>query len=326
MFEKKETSRSSILFLDPRRVFPDEYEPDAVIEAQIRSRHAITAKDFKQRLRIVIRARKPICTSEAFNMLEARNVHGDYFVLGFDDGYKEISSVVMPIMQRYGIPFTVFAVVNTLNHNYVLWFDQAYWLVAKVQRERPALAENLKHFLKETIGHTKATLAASLCHYLKDMAQKTTEQQLCWLFGEQWFSESQTIGREPYLSWGELIALCKSGLVEVGSHTTSHSLLSLCSEEQIRFELEDSRQELQSAPNQPVDFLSYPNGQWTTVVANLACQAGYRGVFAIGRGNLTDCFCVRRMDAGIENIWKFAARHITFPRKWFCKYAVSFIL
>lgn len=83
------------------------------------------------------------------------------------------------------------------------------------------------------------------------------------------------------LSPAELKALADSPWAVIGSHTVSHPSLPTCTPEQIAFELNQSRKDLQEISRQAVDLFAYPYGDYNLPVARAVCQAGYRAAFAV---------------------------------------------
>ena len=80
-----------------------------------------------------------------------------------------------------------------------------------------------------------------------------------------------------YLSRAQLLELSDLGL-EVGSHSMTHSYLSDLSQEQITYEIDTSKQELEQITGRPIQHFSCPGGRWDRRVAETARQSGYRSV------------------------------------------------
>lgn len=76
------------------------------------------------------------------------------------------------------------------------------------------------------------------------------------------------------MSWHELGELAAAGW-EVGSHTRTHPHLTQIGDEQLREELEGSRQECERGMDRPCTTLAYPYGDWDARVARAAEAAGY---------------------------------------------------
>jgi peptidoglycan/xylan/chitin deacetylase (PgdA/CDA1 family) len=83
-------------------------------------------------------------------------------------------------------------------------------------------------------------------------------------------------GNKPFLNPAELIKLSKMSGVTIGSHTVSHPRLTSCSEDQVYFELSESKRYLEDLLNKPIDALSYPYGDVDLRVTKIAQEVGYK--------------------------------------------------
>ncbi|HEX9639345.1 MAG TPA: glycosyltransferase [Acidobacteriota bacterium] len=83
------------------------------------------------------------------------------------------------------------------------------------------------------------------------------------------------------MSRGQIAELGQHPLVEIGSHSVTHPLLTQCGSDRLRLELEESRRQLQEVSGQPVDLFAYPTGDYDRRVAEAVRAAGYRAAFAM---------------------------------------------
>jgi peptidoglycan/xylan/chitin deacetylase (PgdA/CDA1 family) len=70
--------------------------------------------------------------------------------------------------------------------------------------------------------------------------------------------------------------------MSIGAHTTSHPILSLCSEEEVRREIEESKNGLEKALGRPIWAFAYPFGNPSTMgerEVRLAREAGFACAF-----------------------------------------------
>jgi peptidoglycan/xylan/chitin deacetylase (PgdA/CDA1 family) len=69
-----------------------------------------------------------------------------------------------------------------------------------------------------------------------------------------------TVGINSYMTWPQLKTLVADGM-EIGSHTVDHQDLGTLTDLKLRFELRDSRNQLQQKLGVPVQFIAYPSGE-----------------------------------------------------------------
>jgi peptidoglycan/xylan/chitin deacetylase (PgdA/CDA1 family) len=116
---------------------------------------------------------------------------------------------------------------------------------------------------------------------------------------------------ETFLSWPDVEELSQNG-IQFGSHTCSHSNLTELSLAEAEKELTDSHKALRARIRQSHFPLSYPFGQVSDEVRQLAQEAGYSCGITTTVGvndSNSDLFALRRMViAGDDDLATFAAR------------------
>jgi len=115
-----------------------------------------------------------------------------------------------------------------------------------------------------------------------------------------------------YLTWDQVKEMKENGF-SFGSHTLSHLFLTNASENDIRSELEQSRQTMEWRLNQKIEYLAYPGGAYNQQVIKIVRQAGYRAAFTIDLGrNTINCglFTLNRIPifAGTHSFLRFKLR------------------
>jgi len=86
-----------------------------------------------------------------------------------------------------------------------------------------------------------------------------------------------------FLSWDEVRQLPRYGF-ELGSHTVNHWIVTRCTPESLRYELEASRSEIERQLGSSCLSFCYPNGtaaDWSPTVAEAVGAAGYRVAYAL---------------------------------------------
>jgi len=85
-----------------------------------------------------------------------------------------------------------------------------------------------------------------------------------------------------YLLWKEVREMAAAGM-EIGSHSLFHKRLPDLTPEQIRDDVQRSREELAAKLGQPVEFFAYPFNSERRHVRQIVEEAGYRGAVAGAR-------------------------------------------
>jgi peptidoglycan/xylan/chitin deacetylase (PgdA/CDA1 family) len=97
------------------------------------------------------------------------------------------------------------------------------------------------------------------------------------------------------MTWDELRSHADRGL-EIGSHTVSHPHLSTLSDDELRRELRDSKEEIEAELGRPCPDFAYPYGEHDQRVRAAVRAAGYEHAYALQDAPRNDRFALRRLD------------------------------
>jgi peptidoglycan/xylan/chitin deacetylase (PgdA/CDA1 family) len=172
--------------------------------------------------------------------------------LTFDDGLRSNIEVAYPILLRLGLPATFFVCPGLVERGAWLWNHEA--------RERlRSLGDGAFDELADSLGGPMQREA--FVEWMKGLklAERRRVEEAIRAATPQ-FSPSAA-QREDYdlADWRELRQL-DPRVVEVGSHTLSHPILTSLSPNEVETEVRDSRYALESRLNRPVSVFCYPNG------------------------------------------------------------------
>ena len=183
--------------------------------------------------------------------------------LTFDDGLRNNFTVVNPILEKLNLPATFFVCPDLIDRGAWLWNHEA--------RERlRSLSDHARTALAGEVG-APATAVEAIVEWMKALAlpdryavdeairkatasfQKTPEQHT----------------RFDLMDWTELGRL-NPRLISIGSHTSSHPILSVLDEDSLEREIAGSRRQLELRLGREVPHFCYPNGSHSPTVVNCA--------------------------------------------------------
>jgi peptidoglycan/xylan/chitin deacetylase (PgdA/CDA1 family) len=246
-----------------------------------------SAATFEEQVKFLSRYYAPCRMDHLLDRLDASDNRGKGLVaLTVDDGYRDFLEFAYPVLERYGVPVTLYVTTDFIDGRW-LWFDALRHLVT--------CADTGSYVLPLATGGVRFTLSTPATrelawHRLGDAflalssseragAMTALENVLGVLVPAQPSADSQP------MTWAELRGLDPT-LVEIGSHTCSHPNLSKCSESEITYELLESKARIEHEIRRPVRSFAYPNGQpgdYSPQVAGAVERAGYSsGVVAHG--------------------------------------------
>ncbi|MBY0522958.1 MAG: polysaccharide deacetylase family protein [Gemmataceae bacterium] len=234
-------------------------------------------------------------------------------VVTFDDGFRNVLTGAFPVLRRHDVPATVFLVTGLVGTDQPAWPERLYHAVATTSRMEVCLSGKRWTL---TTAVERSTAYRSLAARLKHLPTVRKDAQLVALH-EQLGVAATVPSDSPLttLDWPEIEALSQSGLVDFGSHTHTHPILSRCSPEQQHGELRQSRDILRERLGR-ADLFAYPNGtraDFTGRTQQILKKLGYTcGVSTVPGLNRSrqDRYALRRVNIGADTSMRDFAWHM----------------
>ena len=224
---------------------------------------AVSPKNFEAQMKYLQENYLTISLQELVRSMNTEKVPKNAVVVTFDDGYTDNLYHAKPIMEKYGVPGTVFVTTGMVNSTREFWWDEL---------ERIFLADSsvLNRTLGLVVGQTteylhidskdKALEVYKRLHSLLmtatiDERQQFLDELLNW-------AGVKPDGRISHrcMNGAELLELAKGGLIEIGAHTVNHGVLARETPERQRWEIDLSKKALEDILGMQVKSFSYPFG------------------------------------------------------------------
>lgn len=203
----------------------------------------------------------------------------------FDDGYRDNLEIALPILEEFSIPVTIFVTTGFIEGTHEPWWLQTGALVAAADTVTYEL-NMVEHTASCKTVADKYTTFLQLDSILKSLSYEKQELFLERLFASH--GERPTF-YDQFLRWDELRELHKHPLITLGAHTISHASLAACSQEELEFEINESKQIVEEALSTPINFFAYPYGkksECSTREFSAAEQAGLDASFTTRSGHV----------------------------------------
>lgn len=190
-------------------------------------------------------------------------VEQDAVCITFDDGYFDNYQYAFPILKKLEIPATIFVATGNLDTKEEYWWDEL---------ERNLLLDNYQY---ANTFELKDELFS--CKWKTDTyeARKELYDTLHWLMYNKIDIEKRKNWMKQLREWSKLGEIGRSinfsiqlkecdgfpgHLITIGAHTINHPSLSSLSEDEQRFEIVNSKKELERIFNRNITTFSYPFG------------------------------------------------------------------
>jgi peptidoglycan/xylan/chitin deacetylase (PgdA/CDA1 family) len=204
-------------------------------------------------------------------------------VVTFDDGYADNLYTARPLLERYDVPATVFVATGYTGRGREFWWDELERMLLHPNTLPETLRLNVNgeaHEWKlddatdyqksdcqryrgwrawEEAPTSRHSLYRSLWQLMQPLPESVRREALDDL--SVWASDRpEDRPADLALSADELVALAQDELVEIGSHTVTHPVLSALPAALQQDEIQQSKAGLEETLGRPVTSFAYPYG------------------------------------------------------------------
>lgn len=196
-----------------------------------------------------------------------------FVVVTFDDGYADVVEHALPVLERYGAPFTLYVTTDLVEGGGCLW-----WLgLERVIRTNDTV--DVTPMGKRFAASSRREKAAALAE-VSAWVEADVPRRAALLRGvfERCGVAPGAVAAEAGLSREQLRALGRHPLATIGGHTTGHPWLAALSEAEAYRETADNKAFLENVCDRAIDHFAYPHGYRAhgEREAVLAGKAGFR--------------------------------------------------
>lgn len=269
-------------------------------------------KNFKKSIHLLSKYYSFISLSDAVAMLEGKKPLQPYSaVLTFDDGYINNKKIALSFLDKYKIPATFFVTTGHIEHRKFYWYDLLdYAFQHSGQKKLEILLGEEIHSIN---ANNRKDLQESYRRFLRYYNPSNVndfevrEEALLLIkefekeFGEKLSHILINDEQVSLMSWHDVIEVAQQG-VSIGSHTADHVRLATVPTEEIRQQLESSKNDIEKQISKSCEFLCYPNGSFNEEVISIARACGYRAA-------VTTLYGTNKLGHDL-----FSLRRIPFPR------------
>jgi peptidoglycan/xylan/chitin deacetylase (PgdA/CDA1 family) len=259
---------------------------------------AVTARHFAEHLEVIRARYRPMRLGELAAALERGRVPRRAVVLTMDDGYADNLRVARPLLERHGVPATVFVASGYVGSGRQFWWDELERIVLRPGTLGPRLRLSgggpPREYDVAMVRYTDADYDRHRAWHVECPDDPTTRHRLYRTLYQDLYRLSVeerglaldqlraclVAATEPSpddgpLTRDELLELARSPLVEIGAHGVTHSPLAQLRPADQRHEIQESRRQLEEILGRAVTAFGYPHGDATPETVHLVRQAGF---------------------------------------------------
>jgi peptidoglycan/xylan/chitin deacetylase (PgdA/CDA1 family) len=227
------------------------------------------------------------CTPISFGDL-ARILDGEVayprnpIIVTFDDGFDDNYLSAYPILRELGVKATIFVATDYIGSGRAFWFDHvAHALnIAPAGRYRVQQPDgNALEIAVPEAPDDRRALATTVKSALKSLPNDARVDRVGALVRALGVADIVDCADSRPLDWAQVAEMASSGVIEIGSHSNSHAILSRLDPASLATELRMSRERIRQAVGEDCTAIAYPDGgpdSYTDDVVRAVQDAGYR--------------------------------------------------
>lgn len=238
----------------------------------------VSPRHFAEHLEVLHRFCRPVPLRTVTKGLLDGRLSPRSLMVTFDDGYRDTLIHAKPLLERYDIPATVFVASGHVDGEEEFWWDQ----LERILLEPVTLPTALNLVVRDRLVQWDAIETYSRLHLyyeVSEILQPLVDDERRRLLTElrEWAMTPPGVRESRRcLQHGDILALARGGLIEIGSHTITHPLLPLLSLDSQRTEIQNGKIQLEEILNGPVTSFAYPYGLYTAQTSSFVQQSGFR--------------------------------------------------
>lgn len=220
---------------------------------------AVSLQVFEAHIRYLARNYKVASMREIMRHLKEGDSPEALVGITFDDGYADNYWHAFPILQRYGVPATIFLTTGGLDTGELLWFERLADAVQRTSREFIDIEMDIPRRFRMCTLAERIDSNREIFGLLRRMANS---ERTLWLprILEELGAEKEAVRRNDMLSWDQVRVMSAKG-IDFGGHTVTHPFLSKLTPAEAVWEVSECRRRIEEEAQKPVEFFAYPNGR-----------------------------------------------------------------
>ncbi len=182
----------------------------------------------------------------------------DSVAITFDDTFKNVRDVALPILKKHNIPATFFISTGFIGNERNFWVDRIEHMInfSKVEE----IKFEGKSF-KLSDESQKVNSLVDIKSKLKKCKPSVREKHLNDIKIQTGWDDDVKVDNYKNLSVDDVKELHYPPMYEVGGHTVNHEILSYLDDETLSSEVSGCIKTLEKITNKTIDLFSYPEGQ-----------------------------------------------------------------
>ena len=193
-------------------------------------------------------------------------------VITFDDGYRDNYLYAYPTLMKHGIPATIFITTGHIGSSRLFWFDEVNYLVQLSPLNQLELDELGSYHIETELDRFRTS--SLIARRLQELPDERKRGLIEKLINTCQVDIPDNLGEDLFLSWDEVREMSEDG-ISFGAHTVNHPVLTNLPLEGARWEIMQSKKDIEEKLGKEVTAFAYPFGPFNAEIAALVEESGF---------------------------------------------------
>jgi len=216
----------------------------------------INAEEFESQMKWLSKNKKVVPLKEVSKIQ-------DSVAITFDDAFKNVHDVALPILKKYDLPSTFFITTGFVESEKLFWVDRVEHMINYPKNSFIELSMHEKRFWPISNNEDKLYAMNTIKSILKKLNPNARDKMIKDLESQIGWNKDRLPENYKTLSWDDVKDLHELPKYEVGGHSVNHEILSYLDDTQLEHEIGNCVETLSKKLGQTIDSFSYPEGQET---------------------------------------------------------------
>ena len=284
--------------------------PDLLLESEP------TVETFRWQMDLLAECFNVLPLSDAVMKISNGRMPPRAVAITFDDGYRSLHELALPILRERNLPATVFVTTGHMINESSMWNDVILEAIRCLPNDPIDLRDiGLDVYQLAGPGERKASAAllTERCKYLQPSARRLMLDRLQHL--------AKCNLQQHLMLTRDMLGDLLEHRVEIGGHTVTHPILTSLDDATAYQEIADNKRDLERVTGRPMRLFAYPNGKpgidFDQRHVQMVRTAGYDAAFTTEIGAATrhhDTFKLPRSRPWDKQPLMFAGRLLNWLR------------
>jgi peptidoglycan/xylan/chitin deacetylase (PgdA/CDA1 family) len=216
---------------------------------------------------------QPVDLSELVARSKQRKSTSGLFAITVDDGVGENVRRLGQLFRAKGWPATFYIPTQYLDTGESMVFQWWRWVTPLLPKRRLHLSCGVVDLSSPGAIEEWSRKMELLWHSRRMESYLPTTMELVEIALREGGMTRAEVQPAPPITWREVEALSKHDLIRFESHGVSHAAMSTLTDDELEFEMKNSRDLVSEHTGRPCRHLAYPFGSWASIGPRAAAAA-----------------------------------------------------